>query len=277
MSPRARTHASAGFTLVEMMVATVVMILTMAGVGGLYLAHHEARISEDLSQTVEAELRLAMEPILFKLRNAGYGAPWGVSGDPTLWITWVPGLTTSPPVITAGATAADPDALTVANCTSGPVARLAANAAANDTSLILDSAAELDASSRSVILINDSESAKIVSVSGDTIDIDRDPDETASPGQQGVSRAYPIGTPLCRVDVVTYSVDTATATLRENLNQGAGPEVIVDGITNLKVTSDTTGVKPTYTVTLTARASDSDPFTAAVAQRSLTSIATPRN
>ena len=85
-----------------------------------------------------------------------------------------------------------------------------------------------------------------------------------------------MGTPICRVGVVTYSVDTATSTLREDLNNGAEAQVIVDGITNMKIATDTTGTAPKYTITLTARASATDPLTTTVAQRSLTSIATAR-
>jgi len=272
-------RSGAGFTLVEMIVATVMMIIVMAGVAGLYVAHRNARVAEDLSQTVEAQLRLGMDTILFKLRNAGYGAGWGT---PALWVTWVSPSFTGNPMITQG-TGSAPDTLSVASCTSRPVAWLAADAAAGATSLVLDSAAGLDSSTRSVILINDSESAKITSISGNTINIETRPDETDPPEPDGVLTSYRTdtpatkGTPICRVDIVTYSVDTAAATLREDLNQGAGPQVIVDGITDLQVATDTTGVRPKFQITLTARASAWDPFTTTVAQRSLTSLATARN
>jgi prepilin-type N-terminal cleavage/methylation domain-containing protein len=280
---RAHSTASAigGFTLIEMLVATALLLVVMSGVSGLYLAHRNARIAEDLSQTVEAELRLAMDKLLFKLRNAPYGAGWG---DPALWVNWTSALVvpgTSPPVaanpnVTLGIDASTPDTLSVGSCTSTPIDSLAADAAAGATALTVTNGANFNNSSRSVILINDSESVKVLSVSGNTLNIDTDPDETVSPGAQGVSKVYRIGTPICRVDVVTYSVDTATATLREDFNRGAGPQVIVDGITNMKIASDTTGVAPKYTIKLTARASATEPFTTTVAQRSLSSIATSR-
>src|SRR5215217_5206168 len=75
-----------GFTLVEMLVAIALITVVMAGGGGLYLAHRNARVSEDLNQTVEAGLRLGMDKLLFRLRNARYGAGWG---NPTLWVTWI--------------------------------------------------------------------------------------------------------------------------------------------------------------------------------------------
>lgn len=268
-------RAIRGFTMVEIMVAIALLLIVMSGVAGLYLAHRSARVSEDLSQTVEAQLRLGMDQLLFRLRNAGYGATWG---NPTLWVTWVTPSFTSNPMVVQGADASTPDTISIGSCTSTPVARLAADAAAGATTLTLDSAANLDSSSRSVIMISDSESAKILSKSGNTINIDANPDETAAPGAQGVSKIYRTGTPICRFDVVTFSVDTATATLRADLNQGANPQVIVDGIINMKIVTVTTGVvRPKYTITLTAHASAADPLTTTVAQRSLTSIATARN
>ena len=267
-------RAIRGFTIVEMMVAIALLLVVMSGVASLYLAHRSARVSEDLSQTVEAGLRLGMDRLLFKLRNAGYGASWG---NPTLWVTWVTPSFTGNPMVAPGADASTPDTLSIGSCTSTPVARLAADAAAGASTLTLDSAANLDASSRSVIMISDSESVKILSTSSNTINIDANPDETEAPGAQGVSKVYRTGTPICRVDVVTYSVDTATATLLEDLNQGAGAQVIVDGIANMQITTDTTGVKPKYTIALTAQAIAADPLTTTVTQRSLTSIATARN
>jgi prepilin-type N-terminal cleavage/methylation domain-containing protein len=271
-----------GFTLVETMVATALLVIVMSGVTGLYVAHRNARVAEELSQTVEAQLRLGMDKLLFRLRNAPYGVPWGE--DLTVWVTWTSSLIvsgSSPPVatnpnITAGADASTPDTVSVAGCSSKPVASLAADTVANATAYTVDNGAEFDNSSRSVIMINDSEPFKIVSTSGNTINVDHNPDETEDPGPTGVSKIYRIGTPICRVGVVTYSVDTATSTLREDLNHGAGPQVIVDGITNMKITTDTTGTAPKYTITLTARASATDPLTTTVAQRSLTSIATAR-
>jgi hypothetical protein len=96
-------------------------------------------------------------------------------------------------------------------------------------------------------------------------------------GPQGVSLAYPIGVPVCRVDVITYSVDTATKTLRGGREPDAGAQVVMDGITNMKIVTDATGTKPRYKVTLTGVSSQNDPFTSAAVQRSMMSTASARN
>src|SRR6188768_3553313 len=96
-----------GFTLVE-------LLLVMAGVSGLYLGQQSARSSEDLSQTVEAQLRTAMDRVMFSLRSAGYGAP---KTNLSAWIPWVASMTTDPK-ITLGAGASDPDTVSIALCTS---------------------------------------------------------------------------------------------------------------------------------------------------------------
>jgi len=261
---------AAGFTLVEMMVSLVVFLLVIAGASTYYVAQNRVGVSEQLGITMEANLRLAMEKITFQLRNAGYGAP---SGNFASWIPWVTGFTANP-MLTAGASASLPDTISVAACTSQPVATLTAGAASGATTLTLNSAAALNATNKRLIFINDNELARISSVSGNTITIDTNPLVT---GNQGVTRAYAISTPLCRVDVTTYAVNTTTMKLMEDANQGAGAQAIVDGVTNLKITADATGPKPKYQIDVTTKSVQVDPSNGAFAFRSLRSTASQRN
>jgi prepilin-type N-terminal cleavage/methylation domain-containing protein len=261
---------TAGFTLVELLVSLTVFSLVMAGASTFYVVQSSVRLSEQLGLTMDANLRLAVDTITFSLRNTGYGAPTGSFAS---WIPWVAGLTANP-MITAGANAATPDTVSVASCTSQPVAHLAAGAVAGATTLTLDSAASLNAINRRLIFINDNELALIQSIAGNVISIDTNP---VVVGPQGVSRAYAIATPICRVDVVTYSVDTTAMKLMENDNQGAGAQAVMDGVTNLKIVATGGGTHPKDQVTLTAKSSQIDPSTRAFIFRSLSSTASTRN
>src|SRR5438874_13204459 len=104
---------SAGFTLVELMIALVIMSLVMAGVIGFYVTHKNRGLSEDLSMTMEQNLRFSMERVTATFRNAGYGVP---SSNFTQWIPWVSGFTSNP-MITAGANSTTPDTVSIAACT----------------------------------------------------------------------------------------------------------------------------------------------------------------
>jgi prepilin-type N-terminal cleavage/methylation domain-containing protein len=261
---------AAGFTMVEMLVSLVVFLLVIAGVSTYYVAQSRVGLSEQLGISMEANLRLAMDRMMFKLRNAGYGAP---TDNFASWMPWVTGFTANP-TITAGGSASLPDTISMAACTSTPVASLTAGAAVGATTLTLNSAAALNATNKRLVFINDLELARISSVSGNTITIDTNPLVT---GNQGVTRAYAISTPLCRVDVTTYTIDATTMKLMENANDGAGAQAVMDGLTNLKITSVTTGTLPKYQVELTAKSSQVDPSAAGFTYRSLRSSASKRN
>jgi len=261
---------AAGFTLVELLVSITVFMLVMAGASTFYVNQSRMRLSEQLGLTMEANLRLASDRLTFSLRNTGYGAP---TSNFATWMPWVAGITANP-MITAGADAATPDTVSIASCTSQPVAHLTAGAASGATTLTLDSAASLNATNKRLIFINDNEFAIIQSIAGNVISIDTNP---LVVGPQGVSRAYAISTPICRVDVVTYSVDTTAMKLLENDNQGAGAQAAMDGVTNLKIVATAGGTHPKYKVTLTAKSSQVDPSTQAYTYRSLSSTASTRN
>ena len=90
-------------------------------------------------------------------------------------------------------------------------------------------------------------------------------------GDQGTMHTHLIGTPICRVDVITYSVDTASQTLKMDAHQGDGPQPIVAGITNMKVATSSAGSNFKYDVTLTGITSAIIPGTHAYETRSLSS------
>jgi len=256
-----------------MMVSLVILVFVFAGVAAFYGANRSARVAEDLSETMEAQLRVGMDSIMFDLRSAGYGTP---TTNLSSWIPWVAGMT-SDPLLTVGA-GSNPDTISIALCTSQPVGTLAAAYTAGAATFTLDAAgaAAVDTANKKLIYINNTELAQVYAKTGTTITPDTSPNIA---GPQPLSKSYNIGTPICRVDVVTFSVDTTAHTLLRNDNQGAGAQIIIDGITNMKIVTDATGIKPKYAVTLTATSSQYDPLgnSTVLFTRSLASTASKRN
>ncbi len=215
---------TAGFSLIEMLIAMTLMSFVMAGVIGSFAAQNRVYVQQDRLVELEENLRMGMELMTDRLRTAGYGVP---DANLTQWIPWVTGFTSNPDI-----TSGPPDTLSVAGCFESTLATLTANAAIGDTTLTLNSATELNASTKSLILVNDEDNMQVKSVSGSTITIDTDP---TTAGNQGIGRAYMTGTPLCRIDVHTFSLSSGTLVLDEN--QGAGSLELVDGFTEFVVAS----------------------------------------
>lgn len=184
-----------------------------------------------------------MDLVTDTLRRAKYGVP---TSNLPQWITWVSGFNINP-LVTNGT----PDTLTVAACTADPVATLAADTAnpadvgVTVTTLTLDSTASLQTGN--VVRIGDaSEYARVTVDNTTTITIDTDP---VTVGNQEITRRYLTGTPLCRVDVTTFSAD-GNHVLWLNQNDGSAAESIASGINDLQVVTVAAGKH--YQVTLTA-------------------------
>jgi hypothetical protein len=91
-----------------------------------------------------------------------------------------------------------------------------------------------------------SEYARVTVTNTTTLTIDTDPQVA---GNQEITRRYLRGTPLCRVDVTAFSVDS-NKVLWLNQNDGSAAEPIASGISDLQITTVTAGKQ--YQVTLTA-------------------------
>jgi prepilin-type N-terminal cleavage/methylation domain-containing protein len=252
-----------GFSLTELMVALVVTSLAMVSVISFHVGNKVRASSEELKIEVQQNLRLALDRVLSSLRNSNYGIP---TGGITPWINWVGGFNANP-LVTAG----PPPTISVASCGLQPTTTLANSVPVGSTSLVLGSAAEFNATTKRMLYIDDFESAIVRAVGSNTITIDTDP---MTAGNQGTVRAYPAGTTICRVDVTTYSINSARRTLRMDLNQGAGPVELADGITDMSVVVATGGAQLQYTVTLTGQSSKKDPTTNSLITATLTGSTT---
>ena len=224
---------------------------------------------------MQENLRLASSILTAALRNTRYGVP---AGNPSSWINWVSGFTTNPNWTNGGG--GSPDTISVAACFEKPVGRLSVAPLVNtDTTLqvtpsgVLTDA--LDTGAKSFIRIGESEFARVTSVGSNAIMIDTD---LVTAGNQPVREAHAggaDGAEICRVDVITFSVDTATSRLMRNQNQGGVAQPVAEGISDLQITP--TPPKQ-YTIALTAIPEKGrDPVTGYLTTRTLTTNVLMRN
>lgn len=230
-----------GFTLIEMLAALLAASLIMTGIISSFVAQDKASVQEDRLRGTEENLRAGMDVITDTLRNGGFGVPNGSLGT---WINWVSGFSTTPVVISGNT----PQALSIAACTSQPVATLTAAATAAATQLTVNSTAAL--TSGNLIWIGYSEFARVTAKTNTTLTIDTKPSTPSV--NDGIGIARPVGAPICRVDVLTFTVDPSANTLtmtRSNATTGVTSSLLAEGISDLQVTSITAGRN--YQVTLT--------------------------
>src|SRR2546429_8754814 len=86
---------SAGYGLVELLVAVLVLSIAMAGVVVVFATHSRAYLRADAQSTMEANLRLGMNMVTESLRNGRDGVP---STNISHWITWGPRVNANPPI-----------------------------------------------------------------------------------------------------------------------------------------------------------------------------------
>src|SRR5438093_2774876 len=236
-------RGSAGYSLMELLAAVLVLSVGMAAVVVAFAVQSRAYVRADTKATMEANLRLGMNMVTETLRNGKYGVP---SANLSSWITWVPGFTSNPTITTNGS---NPAVISVATASSQPVATLTAHVDAGATAISVNSSAQLNTGTERLVLIGDSEIALITNINSTALTIDTNPLLT---GNQGLARPYPPGTPVYRVDVITFSVGTGTSQLLRNDNHGGAAQAALEGITKLQVTTMTAGKE--YDITLTAGA-----------------------
>jgi len=261
-----------GFSIVSILTALLLTSILMAGAFKMLSTQTKAYNQQDLAMAMEQNLRVALDQLGDALRSAGAAAP---ETNLATWVPWVPGFDDNPHVTSS------PVTLSVARCTSFPVAVLTAPAAAGALTLTVDSgvpgktlAELLDEDTRRLIAIDDVENAHLTLVGSASLGIDTDPN---SAGAQGLSRGYPTGTPICRVDVTTYGIvpDGGGTVLFRDINQGGGPEPFADSIFDLQVTPIVAGKR--YEISLSGRSDHADPMTGAPLQRTLKSVVLVRN
>lgn len=275
-----RRHA--GFTLVELMVACAILSLIMTGVIGFFSSVSRVTRQEAAAGVLESNLRLAAERLGSNLRRARYATPRTLLAS---WIPWVSGFNENPSI--QQGTGGAPDTLTVAACTATPVATLRASLPASpdgaSNTVTLSSAVSgksigelLNTSNRRLIRFGDGSAAdegfaQVTAIVGNSITFDTN---LGASGSQGLlRRSYAAGTPVCRVDVTSYTLDSSTQTLKINEHQGAGAQPAIDGLSDLQISAS----DDVYRLVFTARSERPDPLTRVYVTREIATRISLRN
>src|SRR2546426_7100396 len=161
-----RESAGAGYGLIELLAAVLLLSVAMAAVVVVFATQGRAYLRADTEATMEANLRLGMNMVTEALRNGKYGAP---AANLSSWITWVSGFTSNPAITTNGS---NPAAISVASAGSQPVATLTAHVDAAATTIYVSSSSQLNAGAQGLLLIGDSENALVTGVNSTALTID---------------------------------------------------------------------------------------------------------
>ncbi len=189
-----------GFTVVEMICASVISVVVVTGMVAMFITHTKAYRNQKLVREMQQNARFAVDSMARDIRIACYGLAVRRTNLQS-WIPWIDGMTANP-LIQNGLTESDPDILTIAAAFDAPVTELSAAADAGATTLMITpgSSGVFAPANRRVIFIGRTETARILSRSYDQLSITTDPLTTG----KGLQYAYPAGTQIEIVTTATY-------------------------------------------------------------------------
>ena len=262
----ASTHRQIGFTLTELMIAMVISTMVITGVFSYFAVNKRITHAESISSGVEATLRIATARVSDRMRYAGYGVP---ENNLSLWVPWVANYNTNPKVRLGVDT--EPDAIDIAKCSETAVTALSATAVAGSKKLNVDDISFFNAVQKQLIYIGGREHALITHTSG-FLSIDTDP---VTFDNQGLEHTYYAGTPVCRVDVTSYEVDSTNKQFVVNKNHGGDAVPLLYGITDLQITTIDPATK--YQLEITASSTDIYPGITTPLSRSTSTLVTVRH
>jgi Tfp pilus assembly protein PilW len=204
---RSSLRSRGAFTLVEMMMAIGLSLLVILGIvaGTVYVRRVCWRQSMFTGRT--QNLRTAVDMLTRDMRMAGYGLRMPDSRL-SQWIGWVAGVTNVVQV-TPGADAETPDEITVVSAYGQAPSKLQNATSVGDTAIVLTSASGFSVADTPVVLVGKLELVRVISVAGNTLTISASTTNAA----KGLLYAYPAGSPVEPVRVITYSCETGTGSL----------------------------------------------------------------
>lgn len=252
-----RENNCRGFTLTEVLITVTLLGLVLGTFCQIFLSQVEANKTQSRVVRGQQGLRIALEIIARDFKSAGY--PFGdhsFLADLTAWvpssfIPKAPQIVTPNGVVTVTSGGDNPDILSlliVLSSESNPTI-LAQGTLAGDTSIRLalngsETKEQYNKNTSDMIYIGKpAEMALVKEISGSYLIIDTNP---VQPGNQGLKKAYPQGTEVGEISLVSYAVfndkndsggkfhDLGVPVLKRKTN-ACGFEPLVEDITDLKV------------------------------------------
>lgn len=186
-----------GFTLTEMLIASAISVMVITGLVKLFTTQREALNAMQQINDVSQSVRVALDAVVVDLRNAGYGGP--IISNYAGWFTWA--AVTGPVTVIQGNSGAS-DILHIVAAMDAPTSTLASAATKGATTITLQSGhgAYLNTTTKRVIYIGKTETARITAINGDVLTISTDPGMS-----KGLLFSHASGAPIELVKVQTYS------------------------------------------------------------------------
>jgi prepilin-type N-terminal cleavage/methylation domain-containing protein len=244
-----------GFTLIELLISLTLLGVALGTVYQIFLSQAEAYKAQATIIQRQQGLRAALEVIAREARSAGYPlVDQSFLNNISLWIPnsfipKIPQAVNPTGFLTLTPGGSDPDVFSIITVLSGETnpAVLAHSSSIGDTTITLAlSGSETNDQFNLYDLIyigKTPELAQVKGISGNVLVIDTDP---LTPGNQGLQKAYPAGTELGEISLVSYAVfndrndpsgkyhDMGNPVLKRKINAG-GFEPLAEGIVDLKV------------------------------------------
>lgn len=244
-----------GFTLIEVLVALTLLGLALGTFCQIFLSQAEAYKTQARNIQRQQNLRAALEIMARDFRSAGYPTldqSYLMNLNGWLLNSFIPKV--PQPVIPNGVVSwtpggNNPDILSLLICLSGESnpTILSQGASAGDTFIKLalnstDTNGQYNLFDL-VYIGKPPELAQVIGISGQVLIIDTDPFQ---PGNQGLKKAYPAGTEVGEISLVSYAVfndsndpggishDLGVPVLKRKINAG-GFEPLAEDITDLKI------------------------------------------
>lgn len=265
--------AQKGFTLVEVLITLVLVVIVIAALLNYFLSNQRVFNTQDLLNEMTQNLAISSNLLGREARAAGLNlhltSPGTMSSSflafvPSSFLSGAPltvSLTSSsyPLNITSGGT--NPDVITIVGLQNDGISptSLASSYTNTSTTITLNlTAAQTSAgfSVGEIIYIgpaNTCEYANVTAISGSTLTIDANP---SGSGNQPFVNNYPTGTEVGKVSVVTYAVSSNQ--LMRKLDAGSF-QAIANNIVNMKTSQVVNASGNQTTITLTGQTSKIDP------------------
>jgi prepilin-type N-terminal cleavage/methylation domain-containing protein len=251
-----KEKSSRGFTLIELLVSMTLLGVALGSLYQIFLSQAEAYRSQAMVVQRQQGLRASLELIARDSRSAGYPvldqsflknlSDW----TPNTFLPKVPQTVIPNGVLTITPGGNNPDTLSlliVLSSETNPTS-LSQGTLAGDTSIKLALTASETNDQFNVgdmlYLGKPPELAQVKEILGNVLVLDTDP---VLSGNQGLKKAYPAGTELGEISLVSYAVfndqndsagkyhDLGVPVLKRKINAG-GFEPLAEGITDLKIT-----------------------------------------